>query len=167
MHRSRRAAKNGEDLGTLIIWCGRKVDVGRQCPTSDFVHNKPGSMFLTGQVEYCLYHEWLGSCLGVVMKSSMSFKCGPFPSNIHLTSTWRHSHHKISQAFPIFCHSSTSVYYTDHSIMLFNFVHVIQIARFVSCTVCSQAPLTTLHMPNSAKMCLLYMNKCNNSLLTG
>ena len=162
MHRSRRAAKNGEDLGTLIIWCGRKVDVGGSAQLQILCTINLEVSFSPIKSS-TLYHEWLGFCLGVVMKSGMLFECGPLPSNIHLTSTWRHSHHKIFH----FCHSSTSVYYTDHSIMLFNFVHVIQIARFVSCTVCSQAPLTTVHMPNSAKMCLLYMNKSNNSLLTG
>ena len=30
------------------------MDVGGQSPTSDFVHNKPGSKFLTGQVEYSI-----------------------------------------------------------------------------------------------------------------
>ena len=29
------------------------------------------------------------------------------------TSTWRHSRDECSQAFPVFCHSSASVYYTE------------------------------------------------------
>ena len=34
-------------------------------------------------------------------------------SYVHLTSTWHHSRNKCSQAFPIFCHSSSCVYYTE------------------------------------------------------
>ena len=38
------------------------------------------------------------------------------PSYIHLGSTWRHSCSKCSQAFFIFHHSFTAVYYTEHKL---------------------------------------------------
>ena len=41
--------------------------------------------------------------------------CGwALPPYIHLASTRRHSRDRCFQAFPVFHHSSTSVYYTEH-----------------------------------------------------
>ena len=41
--------------------------------------------------------------------------CGwaPHPPPIYLASTWCHSCDRCSQVFPVFCHSSASVYYTE------------------------------------------------------
>ena len=36
------------------------------------------------------------------------------PIYVHLTSTRHHSHDRCSQAIPVICHSSTSLYYTDN-----------------------------------------------------
>ena len=87
---------------------GREVDVGGVVPDYKYGHNKPESEFLTGQAEYSWSYERLGSCLAVersMMKSSTLFhvfECGPLPPYVQLTSTWRHSRDRCSQAFPVF-----------------------------------------------------------------
>ena len=69
---------------------GREVVVGGAVPDYKYVHNKPESEFLTGQVEYSRSCERLGSCLAMehsMMKSSTLFhvfECGLLPSYIHL-----------------------------------------------------------------------------------
>ena len=56
-------------------------------PNFKSLRNKPKSKFLTGNVDYSLSRECLGSCLAMersVMKSSMLFECEPLP---YLAST--------------------------------------------------------------------------------
>ena len=48
-----------------------------------------------------------------MMKSSTLFESEPLSPYIHLAATRHHSCDRCSQAFPIFCHSFTSVYYTE------------------------------------------------------
>ena len=79
-----------------------------------FVCNERQSEFLTGEVEYCRSCERLGfwlllECL--MMKSSTLFEFWPLSPCIHLVSTRYHSRDRCSQAFPVFHHSSASMYY--------------------------------------------------------
>ena len=48
-----------------------------------------------------------------MMKTDTLIECGPLPPYVYLVSTRHHLHDKCSQAFPVFRHSSTSVYYTE------------------------------------------------------
>ena len=86
--RSGAAAKNGEGLGTPIMW---------GVPNYKCLCTKSESEFLTSQAEYSRFHERLRSCLTVehsVIKSSV--KVDPY---VYLTSTWHHSHNKCSRAW--------------------------------------------------------------------
>ena len=73
--------------------------------------------FLTGQAEYSWSCECLRSCLAVersMMKSSTLFQHSSADSPpVHLASTRCNLRDRCSQAFPIFHHSSASVYYTE------------------------------------------------------
>ena len=65
IHGNRRAAINGEGLGTLIMWMtlgGRRWG-GGMVPDYKYVHNKPESEFHTAQAEYSQSCERQGSCL--------------------------------------------------------------------------------------------------------
>ena len=48
-----------------------------------------------------------------MMKSSTLFEHGPLPRMYTSCPTRRHSHDRCSQGFPIFHHSSASIYYTE------------------------------------------------------
>ena len=112
IHGSRRGLKNGEGLGTLIMWmtsigCGVDIYVGGAVSDYKYVRNKPKSEFLTGQVEYSPSCERLGSCLAtecLMRKSSMctlflNVDASPLrPPCVHLTSfTWQ-----VFPGFPCF-----------------------------------------------------------------
>ena len=61
---------------------GREVDVGGAVPDYKYRCNISESDFLTGQVEYSLPCEHLGSCLVIeclMMKFSTLFDYGPLP----------------------------------------------------------------------------------------
>ena len=81
---------------------------GRRVPDYEYMCNKPDSEFFTGQAEYSQSCECLGPGLAMecsMMKSSMLCYLNVYlsPSTlVYLTSTWRHSHDKCSQAFPVF-----------------------------------------------------------------
>ena len=101
----RKSAKNGEGLGTSIMWMtsgGREVDVGGALPINQLVCN---SEFLTSEVEYCRSCETQESWLSLersMMKPSTLFEHEPLPPYVHLVSTRRHSRDRCSQAFPVF-----------------------------------------------------------------
>ena len=88
-------------------------------PDYKYTRNKPESELPTLQAEYSRSCECLESCLameGSMMKSSTLFhviECDPHPPYVHLASTQRHSRARCAQAFPVFHHSSASVYYTE------------------------------------------------------
>ena len=97
---------------------GREMDIGGVAvPIYKLVCNKRQSEFLTSEVEYSQSHEHLRSWLSLecsMMKSGALFQSGPF----HFAFTRCHSFDWCSQAFPIFCRSSTfavHVYYAEQT----------------------------------------------------
>ena len=126
IHGSRRVRKTGKAWEHLYItWMtsgGHKVDVGGAVPDYKYRRNKPETEFLTCQAEYSWSCERLGFCLVVersMMKSSTLFQyssADPSPPHVHLASTRHNLRSRCSQAFPVFHHSSTSMYYTEHKL---------------------------------------------------
>ena len=110
IHGSRRAAKNGEGLGTLITWINVRWNWGGRrgaVPDYRYMCNKPESIFFDWSSGVLVICKHLGSCLVTepsMMKSSVLFhvfECRPLPPPfVHLGSTWRHSHGKFKFSRP-------------------------------------------------------------------
>ena len=82
-----------------------QVEGGGHRANYKFVPDKSECELLTSQIEYSQSCECLGPSLAVkhpMMTSSMLFECKPLSPCVHLSSTWRHSCDKCSQAFPVF-----------------------------------------------------------------
>ena len=92
---------------------GREVDVGGRGPDSniwnnvlDFIIERSIARQDPRRSQDCKYFTW-------PVRNSLSGLLHTILVVGHLVSTWRRSHGKCSQAFPVFRRSSASVYYSE------------------------------------------------------
>ena len=99
-----------EFAGRKLFACSARL--GRQYPPTNPCAINDRASFLPVKLSFVDLVNIL-SLQCSMMNLSMFFECGPLLPYIHLTSTRHHSHNRCSQAFPVFSHSSASMYYTE------------------------------------------------------
>ena len=115
IHRSGRAVKNGETLGTPFMWMtsgGCEVDIGRALPVFKLVCNKQVLYHLS----WVLSILWMSGVLVIVgvLVDEIQYVIWMWTSlspYVHLASTSHHSCDRCSQAFPVFHHFRCCVLY--------------------------------------------------------
>ena len=102
--------------GKCYLLFARSARLGGQYPSTNPCAMNDRASFLPVKLSTVdLMNIW-GSWLSLersMMKSSMFFEHRPLPPYVHLASTRHHSRDRCSQAFPVFRHSTASVYYTE------------------------------------------------------
>ena len=117
IHRSGRPAKRP---GSINHVSGREVDIrvrGQCFVWSMYILNLKVSFLPVKTSSFDHVKVWSRSKTVVKCSNRWSsvlfWQLGPSPPHIHFKSTWSHSRHECSQAFPIFHCSSASMYHCE------------------------------------------------------